>query len=385
MGQEQLHSQAFEQRFYASDETVYATWVRPAATDAFKALQVTIDAKQAQRPRRDNRVTRGDYELILGDLDVSWTAKGFLVPSGAAGTAPDWDIILRTALGARTTVGGVSVTYDPSFAQGDYGSFSLHRWAAVSGELAYGCWVDNFKLTVNGSDEPRVEASGGASNYVFTGASTIPSGTTSANQTVASADQNSFMANSLVRIGANTNSGTGFRVVSRAGAVLTLESSMSSTTADDVLPYMPLETTAGSPASGIDGSLTLDGTNYGAWTAFEMNVKNNMKPQRHALNAYVQDYTEGWQEVTGTVTVKMRRDMARLLGWRLNAITTARDVQLIIGSVAGSIITVNMDRTRLEGGPINFPEGADEAEVQIPWKALESTASSSDGFNIAFT
>lgn len=385
MGQEQLHGLGYNQQYYAEVESTYATFVRPTATGAFNALSVSIERKQAQRPRRDNRGVRGDYELVLGDREVTWSVKGLVIPSGTAGTAPDMGALYMLAMGASANSPATSETYSHSSTQGAHGSITLHRWSDVLMEAATGCFCEDFKIAISGSDEPTVEFSGIAASYVMTGCSTLAAAMVATDQmNVVDNESSAFMTNSIVQIGADTNSGVGY-LISDDSDPFTIQSSISASNGADVLPYAPTPTLAGSPANGISGSFSLDATTIVPVTAFEYNVKNNMNAHRYALNPTVGDYTEGYREVTGSITIKLRRDQVHHLGRRLNAITTARDIAVVIGDTAGSICTINVDRARFDGSAINFPDSGEEADVQIPWRALASARTTNNESTIVFT
>lgn len=385
MGQEQLHGTAYDQRFYCTPETTYGTWVRATATTAYKALSLNISSKRNQENRMDNRPTRSAVERILKEWDITWNTKAYICASGSAGTAPDIGQFLIMALGVETVDGGVSVTYSPSSTQGALGSATLHRWSQVAMLAAVGAAVDEWEIDINGTDFPYFTASGFAASLVHTGCSTLDAAMVADDQMdVQTADVNNFMTNSVVQVAALTNTGVGYRVTEGTNP-FTLESAISASDEADVVPFAPTETTAGTPMSGIDGGLTIDSVSTIPFTSLKLRGKNNLSPHRFALNPTIQDYTEGWREVTGEYTVLLRRDQVIRFGNILNAMTTNSDIAVAVGTTAGAIMTLNIDRARHDLPEINFPEGAEVAEIPFNFTALASAATASDECSIVFT
>ncbi len=106
-------------------------------------------------PRPDKTGTRSSLVGIPGRTGGAFSWSGPLIPSGAAGTAPDLgEIFLKSAFGqAGTVVASTSVTY--SFADTGIFPFALFMFNRSGGsspthEVAFGCVPQRIVLTFGG-------------------------------------------------------------------------------------------------------------------------------------------------------------------------------------------------------------------------------------------
>lgn len=103
------------QMLLAKIETTYATDPTPTAAANWLAAQ-NIEINPVEMETDDQATvsnTFGADEKIVGAI---WSTISFDVPlrgSGAAGTAPNFDVILRSCGMAKVTTAGVSVVYSP--------------------------------------------------------------------------------------------------------------------------------------------------------------------------------------------------------------------------------------------------------------------------------
>lgn len=84
-----------------------------AAGDACAITTYSDDVTQAALTSNDKD---GTFSPVIGNLDakqVNWSATMDLRPSGTAGTAPDCNSLLKSALGLETVNAGTSVVYTP--------------------------------------------------------------------------------------------------------------------------------------------------------------------------------------------------------------------------------------------------------------------------------
>ena len=99
--------------------------------------------------------TRSRQPGILGRMGASWSLSNVpLIPSGAAGTAPDIDPILQNIFGqAPVIVGATSATYN--FLDTGYLPLTLldfpHGTATLTNRLIWGAFVTDFTITMNGN------------------------------------------------------------------------------------------------------------------------------------------------------------------------------------------------------------------------------------------
>jgi len=368
MGVSQDHGLGRQERFYAEAETTFGTLVKATSAGAIKTLGTSMDYQQARIDRMDRRQTRSLLERITAKREVSWNANGYLIPSGTNTTPPDIGPLLVAAFGTET-VGGSDVQYSLASGQDALGSLSLTREVSgVVAEACVGAWVDKFTINVSGGDPPTWNAEGGAANHIGTGTSTLLNGLSGGETDVdvQAADVENFENGSVISVGSSDNhevtagGGTGTLTVTPAivGAQLA---------GVEIKPYVPTETTAGSPISGVLGSIDLDGASL-PFTSFEFSLTNNVKPiGDEAFQVGVTDYVLLGREVTGSIGVRARKDQIIHLGKRKTF--TVRDLQVVMGTVAGKMFTVDLDTIEIEFNALDVPQ-VEEALITLPYRAL---------------
>ena len=154
MGVSQQHALPRERKFYAKRETTLGVPAQPAAIDAVKVLGGTQFGSAAitRSDRNDNRTTRDVLERITGNIDpIDFTVEAYLIPSGAAGTAPDIGEVIKHAMGVETVSGGVAVTYALTDTQGVQDSLTLvDQVSQVFSEHLLGSVGQEMKISGSG-------------------------------------------------------------------------------------------------------------------------------------------------------------------------------------------------------------------------------------------
>lgn len=374
MGVAQDHGLGRNGRFYARRETTFASFLKPISGDAIKILKSTMDFKQARKPRNDVRQTRSLLERITGMKEVAWSVDSYLIPSGDAGVPPDVHELLRAAFGIYVNTPSVNDVYTLSDAQSALGSLSLVRTSDVHMQALIGAVVEEMKLGLAGGDEPKLSFSGFAVDELGTGTSVLTAAVVaSATILIQASDVANFTNGSVLQVGVNTNGGAGYRVVSGGGtSTLVLETTLTAALGDVVAPFAPTETTSGSPIAGILGSLVFaeDSGAQVPITALEVTLKNGTKPvNNEAFQDRVTDYILGYREVTGSVTIRLRRDQVRQHFKRKSFVT--RNLVAICGTVVGRRLQIDMPTIEVDFSPIEIPE-AEEATFTLPFTALSS-------------
>lgn len=379
MGLTQNHALSRTRKFFAVTEATAGTWDEPAGADAAKVMKCDISAERTRNLREDSRATRSALERIQGRGTVSWSVEAEVIPSGSAGTPPDLHPMYKAAMGSYANTPATSDAYTLANSQTPDTLTLLRHMTDVLSESAWGCWVDEMTLSVQGGETPKVKFAGGGMGYVLTGTSTL-NGAMSGSTTmvVQTADGYAFATNSLIQIG------------STSGIVVTADSSRPSFTTDGsvtesngaaVIPYAPTETTAGSPIAGISGSVTYDSDAVNV-TGLEVSLKNGFRPlDDEALEEYPSDFVPGFREVTGNITLRARKDWVVHVANRLEYSTQALTV--VLGSTAGSILTVSVPYAELDYSAIDVPAGDGDVVLTLPFVALGS--SGEDELALTFT
>jgi len=258
-------------------------------------------------------------------------------------------------------------------------------------EALTGCYVNSMTLSIAAGEEPKLSFEGGSSGTFIptttsstTGASTATVNGTGSGTTldVQSGEAKNFKVGSVIKVGSDDNGGAGYKVTAISGDELTVEASITSyTDGDAVVPFAPAETVSGQPIAGILGSLTVDGSSFPI-TSFEVTVTNNMKAiEDEAYQAGTTDYVPGFRDVTGSLSIRCRRDLAIEIGKRPDF--TNRNVVVTCGSATGATVTTTLARCQFQVSGVETPQ-SDEVVIPLEFKALASTAGDNE-ITIAFT
>jgi hypothetical protein len=291
--------------------------------------------------------------------------------------------MFRAILETYTNTPATSDKYEPASSQAIPTLSLVRHYSDVFQETLCGAWVETLTISGSGGDEPRVKFDGGALGFAHAGTSTL-NGAMSASTTmvVQTADARNFYDGAVVQVGSDTNSGLGYEItVDTARPSFTLASAATASNAAAVAPFMPTETTAGTPINGVSGSITLDGTAI-IVTAYEVTIKNGVKPfEDEALRALPSDLVPGYRTVTGSLTLRASKSQILELGKR-QAFSGARDIALVLGDTAGSRCTIDLNYVEFGFAGAEIPE-AEEGMITLPFTALGS--SGNDEIAITFT
>lgn len=357
MGIGQAHGLGNQQILHIMQEATYGTLVKPAAagTNAVKMLDIDIESKRERFNREDFRTTRSLLERITGRQMNQVSLTGYLIPSGTATTPPNLSHLITAVYGTRT-IGGSDITWSLSDAQ-SRGSLSLSRMLSeILMETVTGFVPVTFGVKASGANPIEVSVDGFASRYITTG-NTVLNGAmvSSSAMTVATAGQDAVDVDSVVKVGANTNSGAGYQVSAKNGAASTLEATLSASDAADVVPYIPAESTLGSPIAGINGSFLLD-TVAAPITAFEFEVFNDdLKIDDEVFSQYVTDSIPQFRAVRGKVSIRLRKDQAIHVCKARASFATTRALAVTFGTGAGTRYLADFPTVEMEYSGLKVP------------------------------
>lgn len=388
MGVSQLHALGRNRKFYVNEETTYidsenvaTAFVKPAGTDAAVVLNASFTPAQERKVRDDARASRSALEQITGKKSATWSVESYVLPSGTAGTAPDLGPLFKGAMGTETVSGGTRVTYSLNTNQ-DLGSFSLTQFFNETFmETLTGCYVNSMTISVAGGEEPKVTFEGESSGlYIPTTTSpsaaqltagestaTVDGSGTGTSFDVHAGEGENFKPGSVISVATDTD----LVVTAVSNDTITVDSSITFADDDEVKPFAPTETVAGSPIAGILGSLTLAGNSLPI-TSFEVTVANNNKGiADEAFVAGTSDYVPGFRDVTGSLSIRCRRDLAIEIGKRLDFGTQA--IVVTCGDTAGKKLIVEIDDAEFEVAAVDTPQ-SDEVVVPMNFRALATSA-----------
>jgi hypothetical protein len=385
MGNAQDHALGRNRKFYAKKEAdgAYGTYIKPVGADAAKVLSCSFDYSQERKNRLDSRTSRSQYTdasdtgRITGRKAVNWSLEAYLIPAGSGSTDPDLFELFEAAMGSKS-----SQVFSLTSNQALNSLCLTQRIGDVVMEAITGAYVETMTISMSGGDDPKVSFDGGASDYIVTSTSTT-NGTGSTSSTLVVNDADAFEIGSVIAIASDDNSGAGYKVTNKSTTTLTLEDTASWSNSAAVTPFTAAEATVGSPSPGITGSVTLAGNSGIEIVAFEVTLKNNIKPMAdEAFSAVVTDFIPGYREVTGSLTVRCAKDQALELGKRRSFGT--RDLQVVSGSGTGKVCTIDLDDVEFQFSALDIPE-SEEVVITLPFIALASSATANDELTITFS
>lgn len=375
MGVSNAHALGRERRFYVKAESTPGTFAKPAGTDAMRVRAANMDWQQQRDNRVDARATRSLLERITNNRVVTWDCTKYLIPSGTQGTAPDDGELWKALFGTETVNASTSVVYSLSSAQALTTLSIVDHVSDVLQQCLRGAYVGQLTISGSGGDQPQLAFSGGAFDYggIFGRASV--DGTHAAGTTFDTTAATTPLLKSPCVIGVNSddNSGAGYEVtdVDDGTNQITLASSHGGFSGgENVDAFMPTVTTAGSPVAGINGSCVIDSTTF-LITAFEIVINNNVREVAdEAFQGGTTDLIPDFREVTGSLTMRARRDTMVEFAERRKLGTS--DIALTLGSGNGTTVVIDLDQVEWEFSPLEVPE-QEEATYTLPFRALGSS------------
>ncbi|HNU70853.1 MAG TPA: phage tail tube protein [Thermodesulfobacteriota bacterium] len=370
-----------EERLFAKAESTFGAFAMPAATDAFAHRSAAFTLKRARDIRDDKRQSRSALTRISGKKSGDWRIGGYLVPSGAAGTAPDMDVLLKAVFGSSSNSPGVSQTYSLASGVTLHDSLSMYQQLSHMARGFKGCIVNQAQFKVSGTGKAEVEFSGEYADEFYAG-SCVTSGALvnlATSVTLAAGEGKKFAVGGRISIG--TSAGP-HEITGISADTLTITPGVAGAQADAaaVTPYLLTPTIAGSPVPGCIGSFTIGGVTVYIVDG-TVTLNNNMKLRTDEYGRTIAaGYSLGDRAVTFDLNLYLDKDYLRYYGDALQYVSKA--LVLTIGSTAGSICTINLPYAEFNIPPIDAG-GNDEVKWKISGAALGS--SGDDEISVVFT
>lgn len=402
-----IWSKLRNRRLYAVTETTFGTQVKPAATDAFRALSGAIESPSDHRIERDdNRPSRSLEAQITGSIPpIPWSYEMYVIPSGTAGTPPDIHPLLMAALGtdSYTNTPATSDEYALTDTAQNRGSLSLYemypagnsnQFDCVHSEALFGAICSTLSLSGGGGEPPKFTLGGVGSQYALTARDDVNDGTPEDDAVITVTNGQQFNAGSLIAFFEEADGTTlvfdgagnaGVQVSSVSSNALTLaETLVGSGVADNdiVAPWTPGETVSGQPIPGVQGTLTVEGVSVSP-IAYNIDLDNGDMP--HDTEAFQQwamtGYHEAKRRLTGQFTYRAKASDMKVLTQRSQYGNVT--LSLVLGTTAGSILTVAVEA---EMGFASKEKAEDDTVICVcPFKGLATSANAKDEFKLTFT
>jgi hypothetical protein len=277
---------------------------------------------------------------------------------------------------------GTGYKFTRTATEGEGGSLTIYKiLSAMHAEMMTGCVVDEMKIVAPGGGRPTITFSGGGSDFIETGYALTVGGLSGAevSVTVSTGQGIRFQSGSYIQVGTST----ALKVTAVTGDVLTLDAATPISGAQDegsvVKPYYPTETTYGTPAVGIAGSVML-GIDTVPVTNFELTFKRNNETIRNEFGkAVASGAVDNKKVCTGSFTCRCRRDLAAYYYARKSF--TAEAITVCMGGWPGTPpnnIWFYMPKAELQfKGTLEEPEDK-ECSFTLEFQALESSQGAHD-------
>jgi hypothetical protein len=361
-------------------ETTFGTLVHPAATDAIKVLKSDFNFGQERKDHPEKGSTRSIINRITGRKNASWSVDKYILPSGAAGTAPDDTDLWEALFGTKAVVSETSVTY--SLAKEPSKSLSLHRFVGHFHEAICGAVPSKGSIKFGGGDEPKVTFSGEGKDHYMNGSSTLASDATATADIVVT-EPRQFAIGMKVKVGDDDNTGAGFTITDIDYDTDTLTLNASVTDEDSGAAVVPLpvtETTAGNVIPVVIGSVTMDsGTVCLTGCSFDIDQKVKLRNDEFGYSSARGYRHPDYREVTCSLDLYFEKAAAK---WVNDAKRfTAQDIAVVLGETSGSLVHIDANQVEFEIPKVEVPD-ADEATITISGKCMGS--SGEDEITVAF-
>lgn len=368
-----------------SAESTFTAVADLSAVERFDLLSMSLKLEQERAERVDKRAAPGLYETICRKKSGTWAIESYLLPSGTAGVAPDIGSILQDGGFEETVVGGTSVGYTP---RDGITAFSLLRDAENISELAGGCLLSEAKITWDGATEAKINLSGQCATIIRAGTSTLAAALSALDLSATVAEAEYFEVGSYVQFVGDTNAGVGYKITGRDTVANTITISpaaaVGAANGSAVSPIIPAGTLSGSPVCGNTGSVAIDGVEY-ITTGGNVTIANTVRIDGDNFGS--EHYTDNYRlvDIRISFSVDLYATNPNLINYlrTLNHTGTASaDMAIVLGSVAGSICTINLDYAQFEISELDIPD-ADAIMFTLSGKALSSAGN--DWGSIIFT
>lgn len=352
-----------------------------AAGDAVAFLEADASIKIEKEARNDKDNSRTAKEQIVKRRTGSFSIKGFLLGAGAASSAPDADLIFKSAFGS-SAVGTSEYNYRPATDPTDSFSFMLVDTDKKNhSKIAVGCVVETLKVMME-NGLAVFQADGSCADVYHTSRVACNVGAASGDTSITVDDASGLEIGSLLAVSTISGEQLSVTAVNTSTNVITVTRGWGATSAaviasgSSLIPWHPSSKTLAStsPIADTKGSLTIGGVAVST-TGCEFTITNNKEfINDHYGTAKISDYVNpNKRDVMLNVNARLERAMIKyLVGSGKNEETFA--VIWTIGDTAGSRFEINLPTARLWNGlpDIKYPE-KETVKVSMDWKAFNSS------------
>jgi len=360
-----------EEVAFVTEETTFGTIVQPTAADAMKVLKADFGFTQERKDRNEKGSTRSIISRITGRKSADWSIEKYLLPSGAAGTAPDDALLWEALFGTETIVADTSVAY--SLLAEPAKSLCLFRDIGPHREALVGAVPTKLSLKWSGGDEPKVTFSGMAKDHKFCGSDALAAAAT-ATSTITVDDARQFAVGMLIKVGDDDNTGSGFEItaIDYDTDQLTLDASVADEAIDAAVIPLPITpTTAGDVIPVIVGTFKIGGvTVYITEANFDIDQKVAFRNDEFGADSARGYRHPEFREVLCGFTLWFEKGAVKWLNDAKRF--TEQEIEVVLGDTAGKKLQVDANQVEFDIPKVEVPDN-DECTIAISGKCLGSS------------
>ncbi len=365
---------------FAKEETTPGTAIFPAATDAiFLTGEGSFKQQRGFLPDQQRRNTLSKVAQYKARLEPGeWSFPAYIKPCGTAGTAPECGHLLKGLFGKETVVGGTSVTYELLGPDSDLPTYSIWFRLGHTVFANLGCVVNSADVTVKaGNDDDSIVGitfSGNFMRQIRSGTDKLASAASAETTTITVDNARKFMVGSIIQIGDDNNSGSGYEVtdVDYETNILTFTPGLVTAQAVDAIVkgYLPTPTEVGEPVHGRLGNVTFDEDSSPVNVPIlqaDIGINNNIKVLNEEKNDT--DYPSGYirgseREVTLSIQAYFTRDaMARY--YEIDE-QLQKEIKVPAGDTAGKRLRFEFPQVELSTAEISGGEECILTMTKLP-------------------
>jgi hypothetical protein len=365
---------------FAIEETVTLVETKPTTTSQIlMAGDGSVSQELGFIPDPQRRNTYSALPDIPGRYDAGALSFPMLVKPRALGVAPDGGQVLKNLFGRETIVGGTSVTYNLLRTTDIRKSETV--WIK-NGHFLYRCigtvfTKGAFPIKADNSEDAlcQVKLDATCAEVRWTGTDELAVITAAIDTTITVKDARKFTVDSYIEIGAQTNTGAGFKVtaVNYTTNVLTITPAVGAVVAVDALvkPWIPVGSENGTIVHGRFGAVTRGGETLPLMSGeigldFPVKMMNEEKNGQDFASRFA---TANIRTVNADVQVLFDANAAKWFYDGKQGVLA--DMVCNWGTVAAQRVRITAKNQLLSAPAIS---GAEERVIDLKGKAFASTA-----------
>lgn len=355
-----------------------------------RVYSTDIAVKVAREVHEMSQEGRRAYsgQTYSGMMEVPVSISTPVIPGSTLAGVPESFHLLKSVLGSGAFSSGANSTFGPAdlnVAQ----RLSLGRLLNVDAPR-FGEWVRDFvanewKFEWAGGTPPKFTFSGEAAN-VIQASKALAASLSSATLTLQAGYEFALEVGTRVEIAGDNNSGAGFEVgaVDATGLIYTLTTtpSVSVSSGDSVLPYMPARTySSQAPIGAVSGSVKFGSVDLPC-TGFDFTASLGTEYVKDEVgSAEMSDAPPGISTLGGNLTLRATENVLKFLP--ASGQFAAKNLVVVCGTASPRLVTFTAPQIEIDRDKLTVDSG--RGTVSMPFRALDSADGAADAFSLVFS